>query len=78
MVKLFPGVPKFLRPLLYKHGLGILVVAKAIAQSFKIPSDVDDSSVNLSLGRLLYSIKEKFPKAYEKWNKQNYDYTNYF
>ncbi len=54
------------------------MVVKSIASAFKIPSDVDDSSVNLSLGRLLFNHRNKFSKSYEAWNEVNKDYQKYF
>jgi hypothetical protein len=45
--------PNWLNELLEEIGLGIIVSGKYIVAAFRIPSDSDDSSVNVALGSYL-------------------------
>ena len=48
------------------------------ATVFRIPADLDDSSVNLALGGLLSQQRDKFPQAYKKWESANTNITALF
>lgn len=42
-----------------------------LAQAFRIPADLDDSSVNLAMGGMLLRLAPAFPTAYALWEKVN-------
>ena len=42
--------------------------------AFHIPSDNDDSGLNIELGSTLFKLQDKFPNLFDKWLKKNYNY----
>ena len=40
-------------------------------QAFRVPSDFDDTFINLRLGALLYGSREYFPSVFSKWRESN-------
>jgi len=48
------------------------------AQAFRIPPDLDDSSVNLAMGGMLLRLASAFPSAYSLWEKSNIDISALF
>eukprot|EP01016_Furgasonia_blochmanni_P056458 TRINITY_DN962_c0_g1_i3.p2 TRINITY_DN962_c0_g1~~TRINITY_DN962_c0_g1_i3.p2 ORF type:complete len:662 (+),score=186.69 TRINITY_DN962_c0_g1_i3:110-2095(+) len=78
LVNLLPDIPPFLGGILEMLGLGLIAEAKSLLGAFKIPPDVDDSSINLALGEALRVNKNSFPDAFNQWQQVNKDYTAYF
>eukprot|EP01016_Furgasonia_blochmanni_P053110 TRINITY_DN853_c0_g1_i10.p1 TRINITY_DN853_c0_g1~~TRINITY_DN853_c0_g1_i10.p1 ORF type:complete len:662 (+),score=259.08 TRINITY_DN853_c0_g1_i10:144-2129(+) len=78
LVNLIPDIPAFMQPILQKLGLGMIALAKSLIGAFKIPSDVDDSSVNLALGEALRANQKVFPEAFKQWELVNRDHAAYF
>ncbi|KAL6066246.1 hypothetical protein QOT17_009673 [Balamuthia mandrillaris] len=50
----------------------------SMAAAFHIPSDLDDSSVNLALGGILARNKDSFPLLSDAWEKRNGNITSLF
>ena len=64
IIEALQKMPKFLKKFCQNHGLDWLFLDLNI---FKLPSDSDDSGVNLALGRLLFNNKDVFPEIWKKW-----------
>lgn len=53
-----------------KYGLSVGLI-DLFSHIFKIPSDNDDTGVNIVLGRLLNDNKKEFPNLHTLWQQNN-------
>ena len=63
-MNLAPNIPERLKPFFEKQLGGFIKVidkVKELKNAFNIPSDTDDSSVNLALGALLKKFSSRLP-----------------
>jgi hypothetical protein len=85
-LKYFPTFEHWAKVILEAMGLGnlwekiapFLTELTSMAKSFHIPSDSDDSCVNLALGATLLERKQQYPNLYNAWTSTNKDYKSLF
>ena len=75
MFRIYDKLPKFIKNIIIKI-LGF-DLSDGVA-AFDIPSDNDDSSLNLVIGSFLRKNKDKYQKYYEMWEKANFNYTGLY
>ncbi len=73
-------MPKWIQnlpSLLFGPGFGPDEIKTDMA-AFHIPSDNDDSGLNVVIGTMLNGLKDRFPDLVEKWNTENGDYKGFY
>ena len=73
--RIFPNFPPKVREWMTNHGLFILAYGRAFLEIFCIPSDTDDSSVNIALLGYLNELKSTH---HEYWRNHNFKLQDYY